>query len=194
MGATLVVGHGVDAPCIALKGSRLSVGRAEENDVRLTDPSVSALHAVLERYPGGWTVRDLASTNGTWIEGRRIWIEHRLRHGEVVRFGAVDTRFESDASTTTTEPEQPPPAITDRERDVLVELCRPLGTAGPFTPPASVAVIAERLFISPGAVKQHLAHLQRKFDLPPGPDMRLALANAALRRGAVGLEDLRAEE
>lgn len=192
MVATLIVWEQGREARVELRGSRLSVGRARDNDVRLSDPSVSGLHAVLEHYPGGWTLRDLASTNGTWIEGRRIWIEHRLRHGEVVRFGSVDARFESDTSTTTTEPEEPPPPLTDREREVLVELCRPLASAGPFTPPATVAAIAERLFISPGAVKQHLARLQRKFDLPPSTDKRLALANAALRRGAVGPEDLRA--
>lgn len=55
-----------------LQGERVRLGRAPENDIRLADPSVSRFHAVIERSPDGWLVRDLGSTNGTRHNGARV--------------------------------------------------------------------------------------------------------------------------
>jgi DNA-binding CsgD family transcriptional regulator len=51
--------------------------------------------------------------------------------------------------------------------------------------------MAEALFVSEAAVKQHLAHLYDKFAIYDGDRRRGRLANEALRRGAVRLSDLR---
>jgi pSer/pThr/pTyr-binding forkhead associated (FHA) protein len=48
------------------------VGRASSCDVRLADQSVSRRHAQLRRQDDGWRVVDLLSTNGTFLNGRRI--------------------------------------------------------------------------------------------------------------------------
>jgi hypothetical protein len=48
------------------------VGRASSCDVRLADRSVSRRHAQLRRQDDGWRVVDLLSTNGTFLNGRRI--------------------------------------------------------------------------------------------------------------------------
>jgi DNA-binding NarL/FixJ family response regulator len=91
-----------------------------------------------------------------------------------------------------TEVEQGPPALTARERDVLVALCRPLLARDIFTEPASTRAIADELVITQAAVKQHLAKLYEKFGIASGDDhRRAALANEALRRNAVSLTDLR---
>ncbi len=71
------------------------VGRAVEATVRVDDPDVSRLHAVL-RVPsdgsGGTTVHDLGSTNGTTVDGEQVTREGRtLLPGEVLRVG--DTRL-----------------------------------------------------------------------------------------------------
>lgn len=176
---------------IELVGERCTVGRSAINDVVLPDRSVSSLHAVLVDLGAGWTVRDLASTNGTWVNDKRIWSEHRLTDGADLRFGHVRGRFhQRRRDTTTTQRIGPLPHITARERDVLVELCRPLAGGSAFTPPATVAAIADKLFVSPGAVKQHLTRLYRKFDIGPGGDRRVRLANLAFHQGAVRLDDL----
>lgn len=174
-----------------LAGEKCTVGRSEDNALVLADRSVSGLHAVLEDHGAGWTVRDLASTNGTWVDDQRIWSEHRLTDGADIRFGHVRGRFHrGEPDTSTTDRIAPLPEITDRERDVLVELCRPLADGSAFTPPAPVATIAERLFVSPGAVKQHLNRLYQKFEISKDGDRRVRLANAAFHRGAVRLDDL----
>jgi len=66
---------------------RLRVGRAEDSDLRIDQGTVSTDHAILELRDGGLFVRDLGSTNGTRVRGRRILGWTRLQIGDVVRFG-----------------------------------------------------------------------------------------------------------
>ena len=99
------------------------------------------------------------------------------------------------ASGPQTEAEDAPPALTTRERDVLVALCKPLLERDMFTEPASTSAIAKELVITQAAVKQHLANLFDKFGIPAGDSHRRArLANEVLRRGAVSLTELRQEQ
>jgi ATP/maltotriose-dependent transcriptional regulator MalT len=183
---------------ISLEGDRTTVGKAAENAVALEhDATASHLHAVLERFPAGWCVADLGSSNGTWVNGERIWSAHRLRHGDEIRVGQTRLLFRDPvaAGGSVTEVEDAPPSLTARERDVLVALCRPLLDRDMFTEPASTRAIAEQLVITLPAVKQHLANLYDKFGV--GGDQsnrRSRLANEALRRGAVSLSELRASE
>lgn len=80
------------------------------------------------------------------------------------------------------------PELTRREREVLQELVHPVTDAGEaFTEAASVKVIAQRLFVSEAAVKQHLLRLYDKFEIyddVPGR-RRVRLANEVLHRGAL---------
>ena len=55
------------------------------------------------------------------------------------------------------------PVLTRREREVLVELCRPRGRGAAFTEPAATREIAAALFVTEAAVKQHLLRLYDKF-------------------------------
>ena len=58
---------------VGLDGDRVTVGKAKENDIALDgDATVSRLHAVLERFEAGWCVSDLGSSNGTYVNGRRV--------------------------------------------------------------------------------------------------------------------------
>lgn len=56
---------------IALK-ARLNIGREENNDLILEDTQVSRRHAVLRRQDDGYTITDLNSTNGTFLNGNRL--------------------------------------------------------------------------------------------------------------------------
>jgi hypothetical protein len=189
---------GVRSWRFSLEASRTTVGKAGENDISLAeDPTASHLHAVLERFPAGWCVTDLGSSNGTWVNGERIWSSRRLRHGDEIRLGQTRLIFRDPVSAggSETETEDAPPSLTARERDVLVALCRPLLDRDMFTEPASTHTIAEALVITQAAVKQHLANLYDKFGVPSGgSNRRSRLANEALRRGAVSLAQLRGDE
>jgi pSer/pThr/pTyr-binding forkhead associated (FHA) protein len=194
--AQVEVMFGVQSWRFPLQADRMTVGKAPENDIPLAeDPTASRLHAVLERFPAGWCVTDLGSSNGTWVNGERIWSSRRLRHGDEVRVGQSRLIFRDalSADGTVTEAEDAPPGLTTRERDVLLALCRPLLDRDMFTEPASTRSIAEELVITQAAVKQHLANLYDKFGvLASDSNRRARLANEALRRGAVSLNQLRA--
>jgi DNA-binding CsgD family transcriptional regulator len=183
---------------VALTGDRVTIGKADESGISLAgDATVSRLHAVLDRFDAGWCVSDLGSSNGTFVNGERIWSAQRLRHGDEVRVGHTRLLFRNsaDVGVTATAGEEGPPSLTARERDVLTVLCRPLLDRDLFTEPASVKEIAGELIISEAAVKQHLVNLYAKFAVSDvAQHRRSRLANEALRRAAVTLTDLRRPE
>jgi pSer/pThr/pTyr-binding forkhead associated (FHA) protein len=196
--AQIEVISGVRSWRLQLTTERSTIGKAEENDVALPDDATAShLHAVLERFAAGWCVTDLGSSNGTWVNGDRIWAPRRLRNGDEIRVGQTRLVFRDPLSAVRapTEAEQAPPDLTPRERDVLVALCRPLLARDMFTEPAPTRAIADELVITQAAVKQHLANLYDKFGIPAGEVHRRArLANEALRRGAISLKELELTE
>ncbi len=78
------------------------VGAHPDNDLVVGDPTVSRFHCVIERFEDGWLVRDLDSTNGTWVDGVRVR-EAYLRPGNRIRLG-LDVELAFDASDELVEP------------------------------------------------------------------------------------------
>ena len=73
---------------ITLSGERVTVGKASTNLVSLEhDSTVSRVHAVLENFGHAWSVRDLGSRNGTYVNGEKISAERVLRSGDELRVG-----------------------------------------------------------------------------------------------------------
>jgi pSer/pThr/pTyr-binding forkhead associated (FHA) protein len=182
---------------VTLKSDRAAIGRSSSNEIALDfDAAVSRLHAVVERYPAGWCVRDVGSANGT-LNGERLEGERLLRNGDEIRVGGTRLIFKARE----TEPqiagtlhiEESPPELTRRERDVLIALCRPLSTGSEaFAQPATTSQIAAELVVSDAAVKFHLGNLYHKFAISESGQGRCAqLSNEALKRGAVSQADLR---
>lgn len=71
----------------------LQVGRSDESGIFLVDPSVSRKHATIEMDGGVPVVRDLGSTNGTFLNGERV-TTHELAAGDLVAFGKTELRVE----------------------------------------------------------------------------------------------------
>lgn len=69
-------------------------GRALDNDVVLEDSRVSRYHAEVRVERGRCRLRDLRSTNGTFVNGEQVG-EALLRPGDIVSLGGVELRFES---------------------------------------------------------------------------------------------------
>ena len=72
-----------------ITGERVRIGSAADNDLILAHKSVSARHAVIRNTRRGCYVRDLQSTNGTFLNGRPVEREELLRAGDELRFGAA---------------------------------------------------------------------------------------------------------
>jgi hypothetical protein len=68
------------------RASALSLGRARAHDVVLEDVSVSSQHCRIRPEDGGFVVHDLKSTNGTFVNDRRV-TEHPLAEGDVIQIG-----------------------------------------------------------------------------------------------------------
>jgi|SRR5215211_5714679 len=72
---------------------RTLVGRHPGSDVVLDDTFVSAEHAELEADDSGWVLRDLGSTNGTFVNGREVIGTTDIADGDVVQFGRVKLKL-----------------------------------------------------------------------------------------------------
>jgi hypothetical protein len=179
---------------IPLEGDRVTVGQSATNDVPLPfDHTVSRVHAVLERVASRWSVRDLSSRNGTFLNGERIWRERPLRPGDEIRVGGtrlvarLDGPRDREDATVGAETG---PHLTRREQEVLLALCRPMVTGEVFHEPASIRHMAAELVVSEAAIKQHLSRLYDKFEVFEREGRRARLANEAIRRGAVNTAEI----
>jgi pSer/pThr/pTyr-binding forkhead associated (FHA) protein len=72
-----------------------SIGRGEQNDIRVRDDSVSTNHATLLRKGTAWFVVDLRSANGTFVDGLRVAGERELTPGARLKLGSVEMVFRS---------------------------------------------------------------------------------------------------
>ncbi len=178
----------------------VSVGRDAGATVCLSwDGKVSRLHATLERIDAAWTVVDEGlSTNGTFVNNLRVAGRRRLRGGDVIQVGDTDISYFEPAMEQAAETKRGADVVLDAElsrtqKRVLAALCRPLHEKGPYATPATNQEIADEVFLSTVAVKTHLRTMYAKYSLSELPQnrKRAALAEAALRSGAIGASDLR---
>jgi adenylate cyclase len=89
--------NGVGRPwSYELKGGLNSLGRNPTNDFRVSDPSVSSFHCEVEVTAEFVLVRDLGSTNGTFVDGQRIK-EAILKPGYLLRLGSAELKLEDQA-------------------------------------------------------------------------------------------------
>ena len=79
---------------ISLGLPNVRIGTAPDNDVVLTDRAVSRRHAEILMTPNGLLLRDLGSTNGTYVNGTLV-AEQPLRDGAVVTIGSTNLTFRS---------------------------------------------------------------------------------------------------
>ena len=84
-----------EADDFELNSAQLTIGRGHQNDIAIsTDEYASARHARFEPRQDGVWVQDLGSTNGTFLNGTRLDRPRRLSHGDIVRVGETDLRFD----------------------------------------------------------------------------------------------------
>ena len=74
-----------------------TIGRSQENTVRLTERNISRVHARIHRNGGGWELHDQSSYNGCFVNGNRICAVRRLQHGDLVQLGDYRLRVINDS-------------------------------------------------------------------------------------------------
>ncbi|HUR86864.1 MAG TPA: FHA domain-containing protein [Solirubrobacteraceae bacterium] len=87
----------LDGRTVEVTGDRFVLGRAIDSDLSLPDSKVSRHHAELVRRGDVWAVRDLDSSNGTFVDGRAVTGEVVLHGGETLRVGDHEATVELDA-------------------------------------------------------------------------------------------------
>jgi CRP-like cAMP-binding protein len=90
--AYLIAEEGLTKGMVFPLESRLTIGRGEENDIRLFDPTISRNHTLVYLEDGQAVVEDMGSRNGTFVNGEQISTAV-LSSGDVVWVGDVALRF-----------------------------------------------------------------------------------------------------
>lgn len=88
-----VVDGELKGTAVPLSGSVITIGRAPDSTIVLSDDYVSTRHARI--YPSGsdWVVEDLGSTNGTWINKTRVTVPTIVEPGADLRIGRTTMRI-----------------------------------------------------------------------------------------------------
>ncbi|HZH23616.1 MAG TPA: DUF3662 and FHA domain-containing protein [Solirubrobacteraceae bacterium] len=84
----------IDGRSELLGSAGATLGRSREADIVIDDPNVSRKHAEVRPSGGSWIVRDLGSTNGVKVNGRRIDSPQSLKRGDEIELGTARATFE----------------------------------------------------------------------------------------------------
>jgi predicted component of type VI protein secretion system len=93
MAKLVILNQGMTGRTFDLNVERTTVGRVEDNTFQIGDPSVSSHHAEILLQGTELLIKDLNSTNGTFINGEKI-TEASLKPGQVLRFGQVELKID----------------------------------------------------------------------------------------------------
>ena len=96
MAKLVVLSVGMTGRTQELKADKTTIGRVEDNTFQIAEPSVSSHHCEVLLRGKEVVVRDLNSTNGTYINGEKV-TESVLKHGQILRLGQVEMRLETEA-------------------------------------------------------------------------------------------------
>src|SRR5688572_11064013 len=93
----VVLSEGLTGRSHDLKVDKTTIGRLEDNTFQIAEQSVSSHHCEILLKGTDVIVRDLDSTNGTYINGEKI-SEKVLKPGQILRLGNVEARLETDGA------------------------------------------------------------------------------------------------
>jgi predicted component of type VI protein secretion system len=95
MSKLVALSEGLTGRTYELKVEKTTVGRLDDNAFQVAEPSVSSHHCEIILKGNDVVIKDLNSTNGTFINGEKI-TEATLKPGQILRLGQIELRLESD--------------------------------------------------------------------------------------------------
>ncbi len=96
MAKLVLLSPGMTGRTHELKADKTTIGRVEDNVFQIPEPSVSSHHCEVLLQGNDIVVKDLNSTNGTYINGQKV-TEGPLKPGQILRLGQIEMRLETDA-------------------------------------------------------------------------------------------------
>src|SRR5450432_3473805 len=97
MAKLVIQNQGMTGRACELHTDRTTIGRVEDNTFQIADPSVSSHHCEVHLRGNDIVIRDLNSTNGSFINNDKI-AEQILKPGQVLRLGQVELKLEADGA------------------------------------------------------------------------------------------------
>jgi predicted component of type VI protein secretion system len=98
MARLVILSEGLGGQAHELKVDKTTIGRVDDNTFPVPEASVSSHHCEILLRGGDIVVRDLNSTNGTFINGHQVTGEAPLKNGQILRLGQVELRLEDGAA------------------------------------------------------------------------------------------------
>ena len=151
MSKLIILNQGMTGRTFELNIERTTVGRVEDNTFQIADASVSSHHAEILLRGSDIVIKDIGSTNGTFLNNEKI-SEVVLKPGQTLRFGQVELKIDDGNAVSAA----PPPA--------------PVGGAAPAPAPAMPKKTVEGTMIIPRGVS--LEQLEQGGGRPPGFDTK----------------------
>jgi hypothetical protein len=103
VGDALVLTLGTPPATFTVAKTSATLGRGQENTIRLDDLSVSRRHARIVYRQGGYWLSDLGSMGGTWVDGTRLSAPHRVAAGQVIDIGLCRLTVDAVGGAATAE-------------------------------------------------------------------------------------------
>jgi hypothetical protein len=109
MAKLVILSQGMTGRSLELKVDKTTIGRVDDNMFPIAEASVSSHHCEVLLRGADVVIRDLNSTNGTFINGEKI-TESVLKPGQTLRLGQIEMRLEADGPAGTPAPAPTAPA------------------------------------------------------------------------------------
>ena len=95
MAKLVVLSEGLTGKSHELKVDKTTIGRLDDNSFPIQEGSVSSHHCEVLLRGKDVVVKDLGSTNGTFVNGERVTTEAALKPGQILRLGQIEMRLET---------------------------------------------------------------------------------------------------
>lgn len=130
MAKLVIQNQGMTGRACELHTDRTTIGRVEDNTFPIADPSVSSHHCEVQLRGSDIVIRDLNSTNGSFINGNKIE-ESVLKPGQILRLGQVELKLEVEGATPAAPApgSTPPPAPVPARKQVDATMLIPRGVS-----------------------------------------------------------------
>jgi predicted component of type VI protein secretion system len=139
---------------MVLEHGSINIGRARDNEIHLTDETLSGHHARIVTIFNACHIEDMGSTNGTFVNDKKV-IKHTLHDGDIITVGNCHIKFNADTPAHSEKQNETIAMSDDKLKSMLAEAAankQETGTLSQPPPMKSVAPDSEQAPVKPKSV------------------------------------------